>query len=198
MPDITLPDPADGATTEPVATAPDGTTAPDARKSLEDLLSGLDDDSRKVILGEVSKARNEAQGLRTRLKDAEPKLAEYDRLAQASQTDAERALAAQQAAEARATKATERVVTAEIKAALTGLVDDPRSIIEDLNLSRFVDDDGDVDEAAVEALKAKYAAFSGRRAPRPDPTQASGSNGAAASSPGQQFGSILQGLSARQ
>lgn len=178
-------------TQEPAAAAPVPTEG--AKKSLEDLLAGLDEDARKVVLGEVSKARNEAQGLRTRLKDAEPKVAEYDRLAQASKTDAERATERATAAEARATAATQRVARAEVKAALAGLVDNPDSIIEDLNLARFVSDDGEVNEDAIAALKAKYAAFSGRRAPRPDPTQASGGNGASVASPADQLASILQG-----
>jgi hypothetical protein len=158
------------------------------------LLSGLDDTARGVVMGEVTKARNEAKGLRDRLKESEPKVAEYDRLAQASKTDAERAQEAQQAAEQRATTAMQRVARAEVKAALSGLVDDPDSIIEDLNLSRFVDDDGEVNEQALVALKNKYAAFSGRRAPRPDPSQASGANGSASAGPAQEFASILQGF----
>lgn len=175
---------------EPAAAAP--APAEGAKKSLEDLLAGLDEEARKVVLGEVSKARNEAQGLRTRLKDAEPKVAEYDRLAQASQTDAERATERATAAEARAAAATQRVARAEVKAALAGLVDNPDSIIEDLNLARFVSDDGEVNDDAIAALKSKYAAFGTRRAPRPDPSQASGANGGTTASPAQDFASILQ------
>jgi murein DD-endopeptidase MepM/ murein hydrolase activator NlpD len=186
------------ATQEPAAAAPGEAKPTEAKKSLEDLLADLDDDRRGVILSEVSKARNEAKNLRTRLTEAEPKIAEYDRLAQASKTDAERALEAQQAAETRANAAVQRIAKAEVKAALAGLVDDPDSIIEDLNLSRFVDADGEIDTGALAALKSKYAAFSGRRAPRPDPTQASGSKGAAASSPASELAAILQGQLNRQ
>lgn len=196
MPEL---DPTQASTThEPAAAAPGDSRPTDAKKSLEELLADLDDDRRGVILGEVSKARNEAKNLRTRLTEAEPKIAEYDRLAQASKTDAERAQEAQQAAEARATAAVQRIAKSEVKAALAGLVDDPDSIIEDLNLNRFVDADGEIDTAALTALKSKYAAFAGRRAPRPDPTQASGSNGAAASSPAGDLAAILQGQLNRQ
>ncbi len=181
---------------EPAAAAPE-TGTPDTKRSLEDLLADLDDDRRGVIMGEVTKARTEAQNLRMRLKESEPKVAEYDRLAQASKTDADRAQEAQQAAENRATTAMQRVARAEVKAALTGLVDDPDAIIDDLNLTRFVDDDGDVNEAAVSALRQKYASFQGRR-PRPDLTQASGANGRTATSPASEFASILQGLGNRQ
>jgi hypothetical protein len=120
-------------------------------------------------------------------------VAEYDRLAEASKTAEERAQEAQKAAEERATAALTRIARAEVKAALAGLVDDPDAIAEDLNLSRFVTDAGDVDEQAIAALKTKYAAFSGRRAPRPDHSQASGANGAAPTSPATEFASILQG-----
>jgi hypothetical protein len=181
---------------EPAAAAP--APAEGAKKSLEDLLADLDDDRRGVILGEVSKARNEAKNLRDRLRDAEPKVAEYDRLAEASKTDVDRATERATAAEAKATAATQRVARAEVKAALAGLVDNPDSIIEDLNLARFVSDDGEVNDDAIAALKSKYAAFSGRRAPRPDPTQASGSNGATASDPAAELASILQGQLNRQ
>ena len=190
-------DTATDAAQEPAAAAPETPKPADGKRSLEDLLAGLDDTARGVVMGEVTKARNEAKGLRDRLKDSEPKVAEYDRLAQASKTDAERAQEAQLAAEQRATNAMQRVARAEVRAALTGLVDNPDSIIEDLNLSRFVDDDGEINEAALAALKTKYAAFSGRRAPRPDPSQASGANGAASGSPAQDFASILNGLKAQ-
>jgi hypothetical protein len=193
---MTVPTGTEGNTTvptpqAPAAAAPAGTPAVQA-KSLEDLLAGLDDDARGVVLGEVSKARGEAKNLRERLKVAEPKVAEYDRLAAASKTAEERANEAATAADARALAATQRVARAEVKAALTGLVDDPNSIVEDLNLARFIDDDGEIDQAAIDKLKAKYAGFSGRRPPRPDQSQASGANGATATSPASQFASILQ------
>lgn len=181
------------STQEPTAVAPEAPKPTEQKKSLEDLLADIDEDSRKVILGEVSKARTEAQNLRSRLKESEPKVAEFDRLAAASKTAEERAQEAQKAAEDRATAALSRVARAEVKAALAGLVDDPDAIAEDLNLARFITDDGEIDDAAIAALKTKYAAFAGRRAPRPDPSQASGANGRAAISPASEFASILQG-----
>lgn len=50
----------------------------------------------------------------------------------------------------------QRVAAAEIKAALKGIVTDPASIVEDLNLARYVTDDGEVDGEAIDALKAKF------------------------------------------
>lgn len=46
---------------------------------------------------------------------------------------------------------------ARIEAALTGVVPDPAGVVEDLNLSKYVTDTGDVDTEAIETLRAKYA-----------------------------------------
>ena len=170
----------------------EGTQEPPKPQTLEELLADLDDDRRTVILGEVDKARKEAKNLRTRVKEAEPKLAEYDRLVEASKTDAERAQEALQAAQDRASRATQRMAQAEVKAALSGLVDDPDAIIEDLNLAKFIGEDGEVNADAISALRSKYAAFGGRRAPRPDPSQASGANGKTQASPAADFASFIQ------
>ena len=162
-------------------------------KSLEDLLASLDDTARSAVLGEVHKARTEAANYRGKLRDAEPKAAEYDRLAAASKTEAERAQEALKAAETKAVASMQRVARAEVKAALTGLVDNPDSIIEDLNLSRFIDDDGEIKDDAIAALKTKYAGFAGKRGPRPDLSQGSGANGKTTANPAAEFASILQG-----
>ncbi len=52
-----------------------------------------------------------------------------------------------------------RLAAAEAKAALTGVVPDPAAIVEELDLARYVTDDGDVDMDAVGKLKAKYEAM---------------------------------------
>jgi chromosome segregation ATPase len=175
----------------PAAAAPDKAPT-SAKKSLEESLAALDDDTRTFVLGEVTSARTEARNLRDRLKAAEPKVAEYDRLAAASKSEAERAQEAQTAAEARATAAIQRVARAEVKAALAGVVDNPDAIVDDLNLSRFVDDDGEVDQQAVKALRDKYAGFGSPRPPRPDPSQGSGANGPAATGPAEEFASFIR------
>lgn len=49
---------------------------------------------------------------------------------------------------------------AQIRAELTGLVDDPASVVEDLNLGKFINpEDYSVNVDAVKALKAKYQAL---------------------------------------
>ena len=130
--------------------------------------------------------------LKRDLKATEPKVSEYDRLAEASKTAEERAQEALKAAESRALASMQRVARAEVKAALTGLVDDPDSIVEDLNLARFIDDDGEINDGAIAALKTKYAGFTGKRGPRPDLSQGSGANGKTAANPAAEFASILQ------
>lgn len=61
----------------------------------------------------------------------------------------------------------QRLASAEIRAALTGIVAEPGDIIEDLNLARYVTDDGEVDEDAVSALKQKYSSLMGvKRTPK--------------------------------
>lgn len=49
-----------------------------------------------------------------------------------------------------------RLAAAEIKVALNGLVEDPESIIEDLDISRYIDEDNSVDAEAVNKLRVKY------------------------------------------
>lgn len=82
----------------------------------------------------------------------------------------------------------QRLAAAEIKAALTGVVPNPAEIVEDLNLGKYVTDDGDVDEDAVKTLRTKYEALAPAKEPakppagqRPKPnlqTVPVGSNGA--------------------
>lgn len=56
------------------------------------------------------------------------------------------------------------LAAAEIRAALTGVVNDPDEVIDDLNLNKFVDSDDQPNQEAIAALKAKYTALlDGRR-----------------------------------
>ena len=142
---------------------------------------------------QVEKDARTIAALKRQLKEYEPKVSEYDRLTEASKTAEERAQEALKAAEQRALAATQRVARAEVKAALAGLVDDPDSIVEDLNLARFVDDDGEINVDAIAALKQKYAGFAGKRGPKPDLSQGSGGNGRSVANPAADFASILQG-----
>lgn len=173
----------------PAAAVPDSKTA---KPSLEDTLAALDEADRAFVLGEVTSARSEAKNLRERLKAAEPKVSEYDRLVAASKTAEEQAQEATRAAEQRAHAANQRVARAEVKAALAGVVDNPDAIVDDLNLAKFVNDDGEIDTSAIQALRDKYAGFGSPRAPRPDASQASGANGTQSSGPAEEFASFIR------
>lgn len=94
----------------------------------------------------------------------------------ASMTAQEQAEARAAAAEARAAAAVESIATARLEAALTGLVPDPASVVDDLNVRKFLADDGQVDAEKVAALKARYQALApqGPRAPAVNPAQGNG------------------------
>lgn len=68
------------------------TGSSDANKggSLEELLSGLDDASRKAVLSEVSRARNEAAKYRTEKRELEPLAEEAQKLREAAKSDIEK------------------------------------------------------------------------------------------------------------
>jgi hypothetical protein len=97
--------------------------------------------------------------------------AELDKLRKAAMSDQEKAVAEamEQGRKEATVSVASRLAAAEIKAALTGIVPDPAAVVEDLNLARYIDEDGEVDAKAVEALKEKYAAFAapGGKAPVP-------------------------------
>ncbi len=82
---------------------------------------------------------------------------ELEELRKAHQTESEKALD-EARSEGRREAAT-MVAAAKIEAALTNIVPDPASIVEDLNLAKYVTDKGDVDTDAIAALKAKYEAL---------------------------------------
>lgn len=115
--------------------------------------------------------------------DAKAKAKELDELKAAGASEQEKAVTAarDEATTAATLKFGEKLAGAEIKAALTGIVPDPASIVEDLNLTKYVTKDGEVDEAAVAALKAKYEALKptddGKGRPKGDKGQGAGGAG---------------------
>lgn len=161
---------------EDVATPPTEPAAKPAKPSLEDSLAGLDEHTRSFVLGELQSARNEAKNLRQRVKDAEPIVAQFRALEEASKSELERAQEAARVADERARATVQRVAVAELKAALTGVVPDPAAVIEDLNMARFLNDEGDVNADAVSALRQKYAALAPVPQPRMQPNPAQGTS----------------------
>lgn len=178
--------------------SPEG-EAPPKTGSLEELLAGLPEDHRKVVLGEVTKARSEAKGLRDRLKAAEPTLKEHAALVESTRTAEERADTRAKAAEARAAAASHRAVVSEVRAFAANDFADPDDAAAFLKLDAYVDEDGTVDTAAIQSdlaelltRKPHLGKPGERRAPRPDPSQASGAGGRTTPDPAQEFGSLLQ------
>lgn len=55
----------------------------------------------------------------------------------------------------------QQLAGARVEAALTGVVDDPAAIVEDLNLAKYVTDDSEIDTEAIDALRTKYTALAG-------------------------------------
>lgn len=160
---------------EPTQPAP-APEQPPAKKSLEDSLASLDEKTRAFVLEEVQSARSEAKNLRERVKLAEPIVAEWERLQEASKTELERAQEEARKAEERTAATLQRVAAAEVKAALTGVVPDPASLLEDLNIGRFVTPEGEVDANAITALREKYAALTPSTPPRMAPNPAQGTS----------------------
>lgn len=101
-------------------------------------------------------------------RESKAKEKELEKLREQSKSDQEKAIDAAKS-EGRTSALVEagtKIAAAEIKAALSGVVPDPKAIVEDLNLAKYVTDDGDVDEAAVKTLREKYAALgNGKKTP---------------------------------
>jgi len=109
--------------------------------------------------GQVEERLKASRKWEQRARDNMNAAEELAKLRQSSMSDTERAVE-QARAEARKeayAETSERLAAAEVRAALAGVVDDPDAIVEDLNLSRYVTDEGDVDAKAVKVLAEKYA-----------------------------------------
>lgn len=165
-----------------MGTTEDSTTAaPDDPKSTwivdeDDSLESTDDSSSDDNIGDVQAARSfttkEVNELiskrlaREKAKYADLKQfkdnAEKQRLASLSEHEQ----AIENAKREVATKYAERIAAAEVRAALVSLVDDPSAIVEELNMTRYVTEDGDVDQEAIASLKAKYTKLLGAKKPK--------------------------------
>lgn len=120
-------------------------------------------------LGEAGTKALEAMKARARDAEKEAKAAKaaLEKLQRESLDEQQKAIAdARDEGKSEATKAAgERLAAAEIRAALTNLVPDPAGIVEDLNLGKYVGDDGEPDQDAIKALASKYAALGVNKKP---------------------------------
>lgn len=125
--------------TEPVATAPDAPAPPwgdpenfDAEKAWK-LIENLRAEKRAPAMSDEDKA----------------KLAEYDRLVEASKSDLEKAQEAAAKNEARATTLLTRAVKAEIKALAAESFADSDDAATALDAKKYTTPDGDIDTDAI-------------------------------------------------
>lgn len=88
----------------------------------------------------------------------------------------------------------EQLAAARIEAALAGLVDDPAELVEDLNLRKYVTDEGDVDIEGVAALKSRYEKLAGKRQTRRVGHGKQGDPNASKASPADQFAEVMKDL----
>lgn len=141
---------------------------------------------RKQAEAKIRKANSEAQNLRKRLKELEPKAAELQRIKDAEKTDTERLTDQLTAANERIAATRQRLAKSRVQALAGASFADPEDAVGALDLDSYIDSEGDIDEAAIEAdltalLErkphwAKSLPPEGPRRPAPDRTQASGAN----------------------
>jgi hypothetical protein len=163
---------------------------------------------RKKFEAALRKKNSEAENLRKRLKEQEPLLAELKKRKEAELSESERLTEQLTAAQEQIAKTRQRLVRSQVQA-LAGLATDGRAAFADpadafgeLDLDSYIDSDGDIDEAAIEAdLQAllerkphwaKTQPPEGPRRPAPDRTQASGANKTRPLTPEDEFSGWLK------
>jgi hypothetical protein len=169
-------------TTEQVETEPQETaTAPEAEQEPTDPWA----DPAKARK-EIEKLRKESAGWRTKYQETKPLAQKAQELEDAKKTEQERLTEQLTAAEQRIQSFRQRAVRSEVKALAAAEFADPEDAHAFLDLTSYVDDDGDVDTAAIQQdlkglLKRKphlaKPADTSPRAPKADRTQGSSGNG---------------------
>jgi hypothetical protein len=150
---------------------------------------------------EIEKLRKESAGWRTKYQETKPLAQKAQELEDAKKTEQERLTEQLSAAEQRIQSFRQRAVRSEVKALAAAEFADPEDAHAFLDLTAYVDDDGDVDTAAIQQdlkdlLKRKphlaRPADSSPRAPKADRTQGSSGNGnRTPNDPGEEFASFL-------
>jgi hypothetical protein len=133
------------------------------------------------------------------------KLAEYERLEQASKTELERKTEELSRWQSEAEKWRSTSVTSTVKALAAADFADPDDAVRNLDAAKYLDAGGQVDEKAIQSdlaalLEAKphYKRSTETTSRVPAPNRAQGSsNGTPSGDPGAEFAGILGGLLAR-
>jgi hypothetical protein len=135
---------------------------------------------------EIEKLRKESAGWRTKYQETKPLAQKAQELEDAKKSEQERLTEQLTAAEQRMQSFRQRAVRSEVKALAAAEFADPEDAHAFLDLNSYVDDDGDVDTAAIQQdlkdlLKRKphlaKPADTSPRAPKADRTQGSSGNG---------------------
>ena len=157
---------------------------------------------RKQAEAKIRKANSEAANLRKRLRELEPKAAELQAIKDSEKSESERlndqlARANEQIANTR-----QRLAKSRVQALAGSSFADPEDAVGALDLDSYIDGDGDIDEAAIEAdLQAllerkphwaKAQPPEGPRRPAPDRTQASGANKQRSPDPADEFAGFIK------
>jgi hypothetical protein len=168
-------------TAEQVETEPqESATAPEAEGVEEEPFDRARAESK------IRKANSENKNLRERLKALEPLAQRAQELENAKKSEQERLTEQLTAAEQRIQQFQQRAVRSEVKALASAEFADPEDAHAFLDLKSYVDDEGDVDTAAIQQdlkdlLKRKphlaKPADTSPRAPKADRTQGSSGNG---------------------
>lgn len=115
----------------------------------------------KGRLAASRKWEDRAKGKDSEFQAAREKAEQFDILLEASKSDQERAVetAKQEARAAAQLEAAPRIVRAEFRAAAKGVLDDTQlaALLEDRDLTKYVTDTGDVDEAKIAKIVADAA-----------------------------------------
>lgn len=130
-------------------------TEPDTTDQTTDTSTDTDDVDWKAE-AEKYKALHRKQEERAKVNAKAAKELERLKADQMSETEKAVAEAEQRGRQSALTEAGERLAAAEIKAALATIVEDPARIVEDLNLRKYLTDEGEVDAEAVATLRKKY------------------------------------------
>jgi len=154
---------------------------------------------------EIEKLRKESAGWRTKYQETKPLAQKARELEDAQKSEQERLTEQLTAAEQRIQSFRQRAVRSEVKALAATEFADPEDAHAFLDLNSYVDEDGDVDTAAIQQdlkdlLKRKphlaKPADTSPRAPKADRTQGSSGNGnRTPNDPAAEFAAFLnQGL----
>lgn len=185
-------------TVEETATEENGTESTEEAQEAETAEKPFD---RKQAEAKIKKANSEAANLRKRLKELEPKAAELQAIKDSEKSESERLNDQLAAAQEQISKTRQRLAKSRVQALAGSSFADPEDAVGALDLDSYIDSDGDIDEAAVEAdLQAllerkphwaKTQPQEGPRRPAPDRTQASGANKTRTLDPADEFAGFL-------